>query len=67
MALKEGLRHDLVVRNVAAVEPPPKVDADEIVVLDENQVRHLVEKLRGRAMYPRAITALFTGIRRGRI
>jgi integrase len=66
-ALKEGLRHDIVVRNVAAVEPPPKVAAGEITVLDENQVRFLVEKLRGRAMYPRAITALFTGIRRGEL
>jgi integrase len=66
-ALKEGLRHELVVRNVAAVEPPPKVDAEEITVLDENQVRQLIEKLRGRAMYPRAITALFTGIRRGEL
>ncbi len=66
-ALKEGLRHDLVVRNVAAAEAPPKVDSEEVAVLDEGQVKAIVEKLRGRAMYPRAITALFTGIRRGEL
>jgi integrase len=66
-ALKEGLRHEIVVRNVAAVEPPPKVTDDEIQILDENQVKLVVEKLRDRAMYPRAITALFTGIRRGEL
>jgi integrase len=66
-ALKEGMRHDLVVRNVAASESPPKIDADEITVLDGNQIKALVEKLRGRAMYPRAMTALFTGIRRGEL
>ena len=66
-ALKEGTRHDLVVRNVAASESPPKNNADEIIVLDADQIKALVEKLRGRAMYPRAITALFTGIRRGEL
>lgn len=64
-ALKEGMRHDLVTRNAAAMEAPPKVDSEEVTVLDGNQVKCVVEKLQGRAMYPRAITALFTGIRRG--
>jgi site-specific recombinase XerD len=41
-ALKEGLRHDLIVRNVAASEAPPKVDSDEITVLDPAQVKTLV-------------------------
>ena len=66
-ALKEGLRHDLVAKNVAALEAPPKVDRDEIAVLNPEQVKTLVERLRGRAMYPRAITSLFTGIRRSEL
>jgi integrase len=66
-ALKEAMRHDLVVRNAAAAEPPPQVEAEEIVVLDGDQIKSLVEKLRGRAMYPRVITALFTGVRRGEL
>jgi integrase len=66
-ALKEAMRHDLVLRNAAAAEPPPQVEADEVVVLDGEQIRSLVERLRGRAMYPRVITALFTGVRRGEL
>ena len=61
------MRHDLVAPNVAAVEQPPKGDDKEIAVLDAKQVKLLVERLRGRAMYPRAVTALFTGIRRGEL
>ena len=64
-ALKDGMRHDLIVRNAAASEAPPRVDAKEITVLDAAQVKFVVEKLRGRAMYSRIVTALFTGIRRG--
>jgi len=66
-ALKEGMRHDLIVRNVASSEPPPRVSANEIVALDAAQVKSVVEQLRGRAMFPRIITALFTGIRRGEL
>jgi integrase len=66
-ALKEGMRHDLIIRNAAAAEPPPKVSAKEIVILDADQVKFVVEKLRGRAMHPRIITILFTGIRRGEL
>ncbi len=66
-ALKEGMRHDLVARNVATAEQPPRVDAEEVVILGADDVKTLVEKLRGRAMYPVAVTALFTGMRRGEL
>jgi integrase len=36
-ALKEAARHDLVVRNVAAVEQPPKVDREEVEVLTKSR------------------------------
>ena len=61
------MRHDLVVRNVATAEQPPRVEAEEIVILGADDVKTLVEKLRGRSMYPVAVTALFTGIRRGEL
>jgi len=44
-ALKEGMRHDLVARNVATAEQPPKAEGEEVVVLDVEQV-----KLLGRAV-----------------
>lgn len=61
------MRHDLVMRNAAAAEPPPQVEGEEVVVLDGEQIKALVERLRNRAMYPRVITALFTGVRRGEL
>src|SRR5262249_31846233 len=65
--LKEAARHDLVVRNVASVEQPPKVDREEVIVLTGEQVRLIVERLRAHAIYPQVILALFTGMRRGEI
>jgi len=66
-ALKEGVRHEIVMRNVAATEQPPKVDNDEVVALDNEQAKLVVTRLRGRAMYAKAITALFIGLRRGEL
>jgi integrase len=65
--LKEAARHDVVVRNVAAMEPPPKVEREEVVTLSAEQSRDVVCKLRGHAIYPQVIIALFGGLRRGEI
>lgn len=66
-ALKEAERHDLVVRNVAATEQPPKVERDEVTILTGDQVRDLVVRMKGRSMYAPAIVALFTGMRRAEV
>jgi integrase len=66
-ALNEAVKHGLVIQNVAAVEKAPKVQADEMVILTSEQVSDLAAKLRGHAMYAEAITALFTGLRRGEL
>ena len=66
-ALKEAERHDLIARNVAATEQPPKVEREEVTILTGNQLRDLVERMKGRAMYAPAIVALFTGLRRSEV
>ena len=66
-ALKEAARHDLVVKNVAAEEPAPKVDSDEMVILSPEQVTALPSQLVGTRLFAPAITALFTGVRRGEL
>jgi Phage integrase, N-terminal SAM-like domain len=38
-SLREAAKHDLVVRNVASVEQPPKVEREEVVVLTGEHVR----------------------------
>jgi len=66
-ALREALRHDLVSRNAAAEQNSPKVDAEEVTILADGQVKTLLAALQGRAIYPAAVTALFTGLRRGEL
>jgi hypothetical protein len=68
-ALKDGAKHNIVSRNVAVDQGAPVVDEadEEVRILTEERVREVISKLRGRAMYPKAIVALFTGIRRGEL
>src|SRR5437763_2859534 len=45
-ALKEAARFDLVVKNVASTEKPPKVDReDEIQIVEERRLKQLLDKL----------------------
>jgi integrase len=66
-ALREAARHDLVLKNVAAEEGAPKVDSDEMLILTPEQLAELPDKLAGRPIRPRAITAVYTGMRRGEL
>jgi integrase len=66
-ALREGMRHDLVVKNVAAIERAPKIGADEMTILTPEQVAELPTRLADHALAAPAIVALFTGMRRGEI
>jgi integrase len=65
-ALRDAMRHGLVVKNVAAEEGAPEVDSEEIVIITDD-VRELITKLAGHSVYYRAIVALFTGVRRGEL
>ena len=64
-SLCEGMRHDLVLKNVAAIERAPKVTADAMVILTPEQVAELPARLDGHPLGPPTLVALFTGIRRG--
>jgi integrase len=66
-ALREGMRHDLVLKNVAAIERAPKVTAEEMKILTPEQVAELPAQLEGQALAAPALVALFTGMRRGEI
>jgi integrase len=67
-ALREAARFDLVTRNVAAVQRPPKVEQhEEVQIVAAHQMEDLLTKLRRRTIYPKVVTALFTGLRRGEL
>jgi integrase len=66
-ALDDAVRHGVVPRNVAKLQAPPKVQVGEMAILDPDGIAKLIADLRGHLMYPRAIVALFTGMRLGEI
>jgi integrase len=69
--LKQGLddavRHRLVARNVATEQRPPKINAEPMVILTPTQVSALPAMLDGLPICAPALTALFTGMRRGEL
>jgi integrase len=61
------VRHDLVVKNVAAEEGAPTVVDDEVLILTEDQLTALPAKLAARPLYTRAMVLVYTGLRRGEL
>ncbi len=64
-ALRNAVRFDIVTKNVAGLQAAPKVDDDEMVIIQD--VPALIERLRGHRLFPLAIIALFTGMRIGEV
>ncbi len=68
-ALREAVKFDLAVRNAAGKEgqAAPKVDGQEVEIIPPEQIQPMLAKLRGRVIFPKAVTALFMGLRRGEL
>jgi integrase len=66
-ALGHAAQWGLVRQNVAKLVDPPRVPATEIAILRAEEINPVLDELRGRALYPIAITALGTGMRRGEL
>jgi integrase len=66
-ALDDAVKNEMAAKNVARLEGAPRVDDTEVQVVLQARIGELIDKLRGRAMYARAITSLFTGLRRGEL
>ena len=68
-ALRDGVKFDMAMRNVAGKEgqTAPKVEREEIAIIPADKIGDALAKLRGRAIYPKVVVALFTGIRRGEL
>jgi integrase len=63
-ALNEAVRHNLVVRNVVALEKAPRAEREEMVILTAEQIKVALSKLDGHQMQVPVIVALYTGMRR---
>jgi integrase len=49
-ALNDAVRHEMLVKNVAKIQPTPKVDDKEVVIVRD--IPALIEKLKGAAFTP---------------
>jgi integrase len=54
-------------QNVASLVSPPRVASTEIEIIREDEIKAVLQKLRGRSMYMIATLALATGLRRGEL
>jgi integrase len=66
-ALGHAAAWHVVQQNVASLVRPPRVASTEIEIIREGEIKAVLQKLRGRTMYPIAATGLATGMRRGEL
>jgi integrase len=66
-ALQRAVENETLVRNVARVIRPPKVEDEEVQILDPEQIATVFLRLDGHPLHPIAFTALATGLRRGEL
>ncbi len=67
--LRRALGHatlwGVIQANAAADVKPPRVEAEEVEILRESEVKQLLNNLHGRSLYMIALAGLGTGMRRG--
>jgi integrase len=68
-ALGDAVRHRLLVRNVCGRDGQraPRVPREEMKILKKDQIGDVVDKLRGRPIFLKALLALFCGLRAGEV
>jgi len=66
-ALAEACTLEMIARNPATAVKPPKVEADEIAILTQNQIADVLRKIEGKSLAPLIALAIFTGMRRGEL
>ncbi len=66
-ALQAAVKAETLSRNVAAVFSPPKVEDEEVEILDAEQVPVLLDAIADHALGPIGIAALASGARRGEL
>jgi integrase len=66
-ALQRAVNNETLARNVASAIRPPKVEEEEVEILDAEQVALVLCKLEGHPLYTISALALATGMRRGEL
>ena len=66
-ALNDAVRWDLVLRNVAALSTPPRVEHKEVHPFTPDEARQFLESVRGADLEPLYVLAICTGLRQGEL
>jgi integrase len=68
-ALNDAVWFEVLARSVVGTEGQraPKIVAEEIEIIPADKISEVLPKLPSHAIYPKAMTALFTGLRRGEL
>lgn len=66
-ALGHAVKWNVITSNPIDAAEPPRVERTEIEILPPEDIRRVLQALRGRALYPVAVLALATGMRRGEL
>jgi integrase len=66
-ALAAAVKLELVSRNVADAVDPPKVETEEVEILDADQIAAVLAGMEGSRLHPIAALAINTGMRRGEL
>ncbi|RFU61309.1 tyrosine-type recombinase/integrase [Peribacillus glennii] len=65
--LKDAVKWDFIVRNVAEAVTPPKTKKVEMQTWNNEQVKRFLQKSRDTVYFPIYQTAISTGMRRGEV
>lgn len=65
--LERAVSLEIIARNVAHGIHPPKVRANEVEILRQDQITAVLIRLEGKEMFPIVSLALWTGMRRGEL
>lgn len=66
-ALEQAMKWQLVLRNIADCVEPPKAKKYKAQILNEEEIRTLIDAVKESEMYIPILIAVFTGMRRGEI
>jgi integrase len=66
-ALKYGVRHGILIRNVAEAVDPPRGESKKLTILGPSEVQLILDAAKGTPYYALFFTDAYTGLRRGEL
>jgi integrase len=65
--MSHAVKWEVIASNPVSAADPPRVERTETQILGSDQIKAVLERLRGHVLYPIVVTGLATGARRGEL